>query len=154
MSYLEKLKQACIEATTPVGNMSDAPVLNAIKRGMKFHEATCPNGILEIITELESLREQSCGWKAVGWLMIHPSDTTQNELLLSDSVRHIEEPKGFKFQRVFTNAQTGISANVDDLVKSAQAVVDRWDSPAWKDQPHTAEFINALRNSIAKYEKN
>jgi hypothetical protein len=37
----------------------------------------------------------------------------------------------------------------DELLATGQAVVDRWDSPLWKDQPHTAEFINALRQAIA-----
>jgi hypothetical protein len=31
------------------------------------------------------------------------------------------------------------------LVEVAQAVVDRWDTPLWKDVPATAEFINDLR---------
>lgn len=34
------------------------------------------------------------------------------------------------------------------LQKAAQAVIDRWDSPAWKDQPHTAEYILALRKAL------
>lgn len=35
-----------------------------------------------------------------------------------------------------------------DLRAAAQAVVDRWDSPQWKDEPHTAEFINRLRRAL------
>ena len=31
------------------------------------------------------------------------------------------------------------------LVYAASAVIERWDSPKWKDEPHTAEFINRLR---------
>jgi len=34
------------------------------------------------------------------------------------------------------------------LQKAAQAVIDRWDSPAWKDQPHTAEYIAELRRAL------
>ena len=34
------------------------------------------------------------------------------------------------------------------LQKAAQAVIDRWDSPAWKDQPHTADYINELRKAL------
>jgi hypothetical protein len=34
------------------------------------------------------------------------------------------------------------------LVDAAQAVVDRWDTPSWKDVPATAEYINALRNAL------
>ena len=38
----------------------------------------------------------------------------------------------------------------DELVAAAQAVVERWDSPLWKDVPHTATYINALRSALAK----
>lgn len=38
----------------------------------------------------------------------------------------------------------------DELRAAAQAVVDRWDTPAWKDVPHTAEYISRLRAALAK----
>jgi len=34
------------------------------------------------------------------------------------------------------------------LQTAAQAVIDRWDSPSWKDQPHTGEYILALRKAL------
>lgn len=34
------------------------------------------------------------------------------------------------------------------LQKAAQAVIDRWNSPSWKDQPHTAEYIEELRKAL------
>lgn len=34
------------------------------------------------------------------------------------------------------------------LIAAAQAVVDRWDTPAWKDVEHTAVFINRLRAAL------
>jgi len=34
------------------------------------------------------------------------------------------------------------------LQKAAQAVIERWDSPAWKDQPHTANYIAELRKAL------
>lgn len=34
------------------------------------------------------------------------------------------------------------------LQEAAKAVVERWDSPKWKDLPHTAEFIDALRTAL------
>lgn len=35
-----------------------------------------------------------------------------------------------------------------ELCDAAQAVITRWDSPAWKDQPHTAEYIKRLRAAL------
>ena len=37
------------------------------------------------------------------------------------------------------------------LVEAAQAVVDRWDTPLWKDVPHTGEFIGKLREALSPY---
>jgi len=34
------------------------------------------------------------------------------------------------------------------LQDRARAVVARWDGPKWKDLPHTANFIHALRDAI------
>jgi len=35
------------------------------------------------------------------------------------------------------------------LQQAAQAVIDRWDSPSWKDEPPTAVVIGALRKALA-----
>ncbi len=37
----------------------------------------------------------------------------------------------------------------DTLVDAAQAVVDRWDAPTWKELEPTAKLISALRKAIA-----
>lgn len=36
------------------------------------------------------------------------------------------------------------------LEQLAKALVDRWDTPLWKDAPITAIYINALRNHLRK----
>ena len=36
------------------------------------------------------------------------------------------------------------------LREAAQAVVNRWDTPLWKDVPATAEYIAALRKELAE----
>ena len=38
--------------------------------------------------------------------------------------------------------------NIDELLEAAKAVVKRWESPKWKEEPHTTEFISRLRNAI------
>ena len=40
--------------------------------------------------------------------------------------------------------------DVEEMVEAAKDVVARWDSPLWKDQPHTGVFIDQLRAAIAK----
>ena len=34
------------------------------------------------------------------------------------------------------------------LQKAAQAVIDRWESPDWKDAPHTAHYVAELRKAL------
>ncbi len=43
---------------------------------------------------------------------------------------------------------TELAAQNQAMRLAAQAVIDRWDSPVWKDVPHTAEYINELRNVL------
>jgi len=39
-------------------------------------------------------------------------------------------------------------AELEQLRAASQAVVDRWDSPKWKDLPNTGNYINALRKLL------
>ena len=41
----------------------------------------------------------------------------------------------------------------DALIVAANAVIERWDSPLWKDIPATAIYINALRDAVAEATK-
>jgi hypothetical protein len=36
------------------------------------------------------------------------------------------------------------------LREAAQAVIDRWDTPLWKDVPATAEYIGRLRAALGE----
>ena len=53
-----------------------------------------------------------------------------------------------------SNREAYIAARMEHewpLVEAAQAVVDRWDTPLWKDVPRTGEFIGRLRDAISPY---
>lgn len=39
---------------------------------------------------------------------------------------------------------------IADLANAAKSVIERWESPVWKDLPATANFINHLRNNLDK----
>jgi len=43
-----------------------------------------------------------------------------------------------------------LKAENEQLRAAAQDVVDRWDTPFWKDVPATANFINRLRAALEK----
>ena len=38
---------------------------------------------------------------------------------------------------------------VDGLVEALDAIIKRWDSPLWKDLPHTATYITRGRAALA-----
>jgi hypothetical protein len=41
---------------------------------------------------------------------------------------------------------------LNELLLAAQSVIDRWDSPSWKDLPATADYIHRLRKAVADME--
>lgn len=50
--------------------------------------------------------------------------------------------------RAALKAQPAPTDAQGELQAAAAAVVARWDSPKWKDEPHTAVFIDRLRNAL------
>lgn len=44
------------------------------------------------------------------------------------------------------------AASCAELLKAGKALVERWNTPLWKDVPHTGEFIHNLRAAIDKVE--
>jgi hypothetical protein len=37
------------------------------------------------------------------------------------------------------------------LIEAAKAVVERWETPLWKDAPHTGDYIYRLRDALNAY---
>jgi hypothetical protein len=46
--------------------------------------------------------------------------------------------------------QQGQHTHHDAIRAAAIAVVERWDTPLWKDAPATADYIAALRDALAR----
>lgn len=90
----------------------------------------------------------------------HPCDTCQPELNKEfqagyNSAQQPDDCKtcntyaaqGLKMMRRLEENKSATRA----LVKSAEALIERWDSPKWKYLPATAKFVNRLRNQVAKH---
>ena len=50
-------------------------------------------------------------------------------------------------------ANVRMIAAAPELLDAAIAVIERWDSPLWKDMPATAEYIGRLRQAVARAQR-
>jgi hypothetical protein len=94
-----------------------------------LHEADAADKQLR--KELAELREAKPSQEPVGYTSLDWIDLKGNGTI-------VKKPSGKWTHPVYAAPQ-------DKLRKAAQAVVDRWDTPLWKDVPATAEYINTLR---------
>lgn len=65
---------------------------------------------------------------------------------ISDAAMTNSEPFGFEVVPIHVARELEIE--LTELKEAAHAVVERWDTPLWKDVPATAEYINRLRTAI------
>ena len=66
-----------------------------------------------------------------------------------DYFDHVEIEKELLARITALESQLAQRFDAADLRAAAQAVVDRWDTPLWKDVPATAEYIGRLRAALA-----
>lgn len=65
---------------------------------------------------------------------------------ISDASMEISGPLGLKV--VPYHVARKLEIELAELKEAAQAVVERWDNPSWKDAPRTAIYINRLRATL------
>lgn len=133
--------------------------LAALKQGQGepvawiFDLGGSPEGWLkEVLAYLNDLAEIDDPYRAV-WPFNRAAELllatpTPNESQTCFSAGDMADAQAKSFQAGRDNNRAAIA----ELVRTGRAVVARWDSPSWKDLPHTGEFIAALREAIAKHE--
>lgn len=47
-------------------------------------------------------------------------------------------------------ANARLIAAAPEMLEALEAIIERWDTPSWKDVPHTATYINSARAVVAK----
>ena len=74
-------------------------------------------------------------------------DSSLGEITVIHMNRHINVTNNVK-----KLIELAVSTKPDntELLSAAKAVIERWDSPLWKDLPHTGEAINRLRKALEK----
>ena len=80
----------------------------------------------------------------------HPLASAVGSMLSSRAIHRLEEFD----DKAELRREAYIASRMEHewpLVEAAQAVVDRWDTPLWKDVPHTGEFIGKLRKALSPY---
>jgi hypothetical protein len=78
---------------------------------------------------------------ALAWVGIHEANA--RAMPSGDGVANESKLDGMEQERALT----------DRLRKSAQALVDRWETPFWKDAPHTGKFIRSLDDALVAWEE-
>lgn len=73
-------------------------------------------------------------------------DPSTISMPIEDLIKSIGKSGSLVYPANQTNVE--IIKCLKDLTQASKAVVARWDSPLWKDQPHTADYIHALRTAI------
>lgn len=85
----------------------------------------------------------------------NPNELYQNGGEIAGEMMLAQAYKGWdgkKYVGYPVEANARLIAAAPDLLETAKAVVERWDSPLWREQEHTSTFINRLRAAIAKAE--
>ncbi len=78
---------------------------------------------------------------AIRTLQQHAATTTNDAILI------LPPPE----RQAVAKAISSEFAASDNLAITARGVVERWDTPLWKDVPATAVYVNALRNALVDY---
>ena len=88
---------------------------------------------------------------ARAWLK---SNATPNEIISITAGDWDYFPSARAFRAGLAHARASVPNpdDVADLVSAGKGLLDRWDSPAWKDVPNTAKWIDRLRKALAKFE--
>lgn len=82
------------------------------------------------------------------------AEREQVAILRSDERRLTQFAKDYRLRADEAEDQLAAErALADRLRKSAQAVVDRWGTPFWKDAPHTGKFIRLLDDDLAAWKE-
>lgn len=113
--------------------MSQKHQVRCDDQGKIFDEDGEPTGFVTSI--VFGKRLAACFNTCDGFPTEELEEETFEDAILAMSYEHVAEMNKLKKQR-------------DQLLAAGRAVVDRWNSPLWKDQPHTAEFIAKLNDAI------
>jgi len=106
----------------------------------------------------DALRRELETQKPVVWYWTHAEDhemhcpdglTVWDGAGPNADVEALGAQRGRKVVRLY--ARPVPPPDVRELVKAADAVVNRWDSPLWSQQGHTGEFIARLRAALARH---
>jgi hypothetical protein len=72
-------------------------------------------------------------------------DTRYTQRVMEKAREHIQ-----RLGLMLHGSAEGVDAcnRTQELVDAAKAVIERWESPLWKNLPHTGEYIHRLRQAV------
>ena len=127
---------------------TDPEVFEAVWTGAKTFEIRLNDRGFKVG---DTLRLRETKFTGLQMHMGQPLEYTGREL--TKTVSHVLSGYGLADSWVCLSfASPGAAQTTEgsaNLIEAARAVVERWDTPLWKDTPATAVFINRLRDAIA-----
>ena len=64
-----------------------------------------------------------------------------------EAARNTEKAKAYK--KVMKDENARLRQGKESVIRAASDVVERWETPLWKDAPATATFIHRLRDALS-----
>ena len=126
-----KAVEAALEGVVYAGTYADG--VRALRDRLKQAQSVRDNCVLVPCDKLKEMQDN---------LLLAQHEITMLDLLG-------EAAFGLEAERDDLRAKLIVTEHhVVRLQERARAVVERWDGPKWKDLPHTAVFIHALRDVI------
>jgi len=126
--------------------------------------------LAEMEEQCESWANQSMSWKLKADVLARKLEESEKERrVLSDAAKHLNDRMA-ELQRERNEAREQLDSwqrlalssemlrkkteeQRNKLAEAAKAVVDRWETPLWKDAPHTGLFIRALADALDAIER-
>lgn len=94
-------------------------------------------------------RELTKAQERIAMLESRGEHTCHDNCDMTECVLRRELDEAREQERIHFDNYESIRDQLDRLVAAAKALVERWDTPFWKDTAHTGKFIRRLEDALS-----
>jgi hypothetical protein len=117
---------------------------------VEFVDASICETIERELAKAHEILEQTLNQLPVGNISTHNIESIPERV--KNVLKQLEEAQRDLYD--WCDASFILMEQLNQLLVTSKALVDRWETPLWKDAPNTAGFIKALADAINAVEKN